>query len=199
VFTHIYAIVISLGFLFIINHILEGGIMAKQWAVLDAESDPFKFERFVKPFLWGFYDGETYRTFATVKETIDFLSVNEYLVYAHNGGKFDYHFMLQYVPNASPIIHNSQAVAFSMTGACPKIISGRLAEFQIGKSTFRDSYNILPVSLKQYAKDKISYELFEKEERDKPEMRKRFANISAWIAFTFMKSSRFSARVTETA
>jgi hypothetical protein len=173
VITHICALAIKLGFLFIINHILEGGIMAKQWAVLDAESDPFKFERFVKPFLWGFYDGETYRTFTTVQEAIDFLSVNEYLVYAHNGGKFDYHFMLQYVSNASPIFHNSQPVAFSMTGACPKIISSRLAEFQIGKSTFRDSYNILPVPLKQYAKDEISYDIFEKEERDKPENAKK--------------------------
>ncbi len=142
----------------------------KPWAVLDAESDPFAYERFVKPFLWGFYCGESglYRTFDTVLETVTFLKENAYLVYAHNGGKFDYHFMLDHVPSAAPLYNDGLIDGFDLTGACPKIISGRLAEFMIGASTFRDSYNILPVALGSYVKDTIDYSIFEEGERDKP-------------------------------
>jgi len=37
------------------------------------------------------------------------------------------------------------------------IINGRLAKFEIGSCEFRDSYNLMPISLEQYQKSKIEY------------------------------------------
>ena len=91
----------------------------KKIAVIDAETDPFRKGRVPKPFVWGFYDGETYLDFWTddVHEIIKFLQNEEYIVYAHNGGKFDYHFMLDYINLYEDI----------------SIINGRLAKFYIGE------------------------------------------------------------------
>lgn len=131
----------------------------RPYAVLDCESDPFKIGRVPQPFLWGFWDGgfmdeETpYYEFETVAEAVEFLHDKEYIVYAHNGGKFDYHYMLEYIEPFDEIM----------------IISGRLAKFHIGICEFRDSFNILPIPLAEYQKTKIDYGIFESEERCKPE------------------------------
>ncbi len=125
----------------------------RRLAVIDCETDPFKRHRFPKPFLWGFFNGDMFRTFTDTKELVKYLSDTPYDVYAHNGGKFDYHFILDALPDLSE----------------PKIIHGRLAQFEIGKSRFRDSYNIIPVPLSAYKKDEVNYDIFEASERKKPE------------------------------
>ena len=64
-------------------------------AVADCESDPFKIGRVPEPFLWGFWDNgyldpeKPYYEFKTAKELVAFLRDKEYIVYVHNGGKFD--------------------------------------------------------------------------------------------------------------
>ncbi|AUR87130.1 DNA polymerase type B [Vibrio phage 1.095.O._10N.286.46.E10] len=119
----------------------------------DCETDPFKYGRVPKPFLWGLYINEQYYEFEKTIDFVNFVRDEEWTIYAHNGGRFDWHFVL-WECEIKPDI---------------KIIAGRIAEFKIGKCTFRDSYNILPIPLAAYQKDEISYDLFEKEERYKPE------------------------------
>lgn len=128
-------------------------------AVADCESDPFKIGRVPTPFIWGFWDNgyldedTPYYEFETAAEMVAFLRDKEYIVYVHNGGKFDYHYMLDHIEPFDEIM----------------IINGRLAKFTIGICEFRDSYNIIPVPLAEYQKTSIDYAIFEKEERYKPE------------------------------
>lgn len=125
---------------------------ARRIAVCDAETDPFKRERIPEPFIWGFYDGTQYRTFSTTAAFVEFLKDEDCICYAHNGGRFDWHFLLPYIEPFSEL----------------SLISGRIAKFKMGQAECRDSYNLLPIPLSQYKKDDIDYSIFEAEERDKP-------------------------------
>lgn len=123
--------------------------MPRKIAVIDCETDPFLYGRIPEPFLWGFYDGKDYREFENAKDLVAFLYDKKYIVYAHNGGKFDYHFMLDQIEPFSEIM----------------LINGRLTKFKIGECEYRDSYNILPVPLANFNKTKIDYSKFEKSVR----------------------------------
>lgn len=129
----------------------------REIAVIDAETDPFGTRDdngqliVPKPFIWGFDDGERFREFDTQKELIDFLSPQKLIVYAHNGGKFDYHFFLPFLDGYSEVL----------------IINGRLARFKIGECEFRDSYNILPIPLSGYKKDEFDYSKMDAKVRHK--------------------------------
>lgn len=137
----------------------------RPFAVIDSETDPFLKGRIPDPFVWGIYDGVSFRTYThdTVHSMIEWIADQKIIVYAHNGGKFDYHFLLPYMEPFDTI----------------KIINGRLAQFFIGKAEFRDSINILPVALKKFElvdaqgntikKQEFDYGLMEREERYKPE------------------------------
>lgn len=111
--------------------------------------------RVPQPFIWGLYggpSGDEYHEFETVADVVRFLEQRKELVYAHNGGKFDYHYLRDHINTDEPI----------------SIIASRLAKFRIGECEFRDSMNILPVALATFKKDKVDYRIFEPEERDKP-------------------------------
>ena len=123
---------------------------------IDCETDPFKANRIPKPFVWGAYNGSKYWEFEKTDDIINFLAERECLVYAHNGGRFDYHFIFSYLEAFSDVM----------------IINGRVAKFNIGKAEFRDSLQILPMRLADFQKDEVDYAIFEKEERDKPENKK---------------------------
>lgn len=137
----------------------------RPFVVIDSETDPFKKGRIPEPFIWGLYDGKTFRHYLhdSVNSMMEYLSQQKIIVYAHNGGKFDYHFLLSYIESYSSV----------------KIINGRIASFYIGECEFRDSVNILPVPLskieiadergKIQKKQKFDYSLMEKEVRYKPE------------------------------
>lgn len=126
------------------------------WAA-DCETDPFKEGRTeIKPFIWGCYNGGEYREFSETGDFVKFISERDAIVYAHNGGKFDWFFVLPWLEQFSDLM----------------IINGRLAKFKIGNCEFRDSYNILPIPLAQYKKDDIDYAIMEKGERDKPKNRR---------------------------
>lgn len=124
-------------------------------AVIDFETDPFLYGRIPKPFSADFYDGENHKIFwgdNCAQELIDYLlyDVKEpYLIYAHNGGKFDFHFILHALQN--PI----------------RIINARLVSATLGTHEFRDSYAAIPIPLSAYKKDDIDYDKFEVENRDK--------------------------------
>lgn len=122
-----------------------------KFAIIDAETDPFIFGRIPKPFLWGYFDGIEFKTFLTTEEMINFISLKKITIYAHNGGKFDYMFLLDHI---NPFEK-------------PTIINNRLSKIRIGKCTLVDSYNILPIALGKYKKDSIDYAKFEKRVRHK--------------------------------
>jgi hypothetical protein len=120
-------------------------------ATVDCETDPFEIGVFPKPFIWGFYDGEEYLEFENATEMLQTISNRKIIVYAHNGGKFDYHFMLEHLEAFSDIM----------------IINGRLARFKIGNCEFRDSYNLLPLPLAAMKKDDFDYSKLHVSVRDK--------------------------------
>jgi len=132
----------------------------KKFACADSETDPFKFNRIPEPFLWGYFDGENYHEFSTTKQFVDFIREKEIIIYMHNGGKLDMHFLFGDVLPQEDII----------------IINGRVAKIKIGAAEIRDSYLLLPVPLATYKKDEIDYSKFELENRDE-----NMAEISAYL------------------
>jgi len=121
-------------------------------AVADSETDPFQIGRLPKPFIWGWFNGDDYREFETVHDFVDFTSRTRQICYAHNGGRFDWHFILDYVDEMTEV----------------SVINGRLSKFKIGHCEFRDSWNIIPVPLSAYQKTEIDYSIMEASERHKP-------------------------------
>lgn len=143
----------------------------KPFVTVDAETDPFHAchkpnypnerdpacpvchgeGRIPKPFIWGVYDGRTedYEEFATGAEVVEYLSDWRGIAFAHNGGKFDWHFLREFVNSDDPVM----------------VISGRLAKFKIGLCEMRDSMNILVNPLRAFAKDEIDYSKLEPDVR----------------------------------
>jgi hypothetical protein len=126
------------------------------WAV-DCETDPFKAGRIPRPFIWGAYNGSEYHEFATVSELLEFLTARDCVAYAHNGGKFDWHYVLEFVPPFTTCM----------------IIGGRLAKFKIDACEFRDSFNIMPMPLRAGGQkfEIEDFAIFELEARDLPSNR----------------------------
>jgi hypothetical protein len=124
-------------------------------AVIDCETDPFLAGRVPEPFIWGWYDGAEFRYWEheQIESFIEFISKRKCIVYAHNGGKFDYHFLKPWIKTGDEIM----------------VINGRLARFKIGHAEFRDSWNIIPAKLAAYEKTVIDYSKFEREVRYKTE------------------------------
>lgn len=122
----------------------------KRIIAVDCETDPFLHGRVPKPFLWGAYDGGDYRIFQTTDEFVAWLKSEDCIAYAHNGGKFDFMFLLPYLEDETKA----------------RIIGGRIAEMKFGKATLRDSYSIVPVPLREIEKDAIDYRLMEEDARD---------------------------------
>lgn len=128
-------------------------------AAFDTETDPF--ERGgepVVPFVWGFYrvnegqpDYDYYWGKDCIPKFIAFLETLDepHLIYAHNGGRFDFLFMLKHI--AEEVM----------------VINGRIVKCTIGIHEFRDSYAILPVSLGSTGtKDEIDYKLMRRAVRN---------------------------------
>jgi hypothetical protein len=146
--------------------------------VIDCETDPFLKHRVPQPFVWGFYDGGTgenpdsdgycddgkfgFKHFDTNKEIANFLAPYRFICYAHNGGKFDYHYLWPYISPFRNML----------------IIDGRVSKFYIGACEMRDSYNIIQAGLAAFKKQKFDYRLMEKEQRNKPSVR---AKILAYL------------------
>ncbi len=88
-----------------------------------------------------------------MEEFLALLTPRKCRVYAHNGGKFDWHYIVPHLEPFSDLM----------------VIAGRLAKFRIGEAEFRDSFNIMPMPLKAGGnKFEIDYSILEKENRDVP-------------------------------
>lgn len=107
---------------------------------IDSETDPFMHGRIPAPFIWGSYDGADFRTFPHIRDLLGFYRDQHVYLYAHNGGKFDFHFLL-------PDIEETRA----------QIIGSRIVEMSYGKAMLRDSYALMPEALGAYNKTKIEY------------------------------------------
>lgn len=139
--------------------------------VADTETDPFgKGKPEIKPFVAGLLiAGEPYREFWG-ENCVDLMVRHvlslpgRYLIYMHNGGKFDFHFMLEWL------------------GDNPLVINGRLTEWvpqfanHKPKIVFRDSFSILPVALDKFGqKQKIDYRIMHRDQREKPSNRRKIS------------------------
>lgn len=128
----------------------------KVLATFDFETDPFKHGRTPQPFCAGFYTEDNYQDFWG-DDCLD--QVEKYfreletphIIYAHNGGKFDFMFLLYEGFLSSPI----------------KIINGRIVKAMMGIHEVRDSYALFPMPLSAYAKDEFDYSKMEREVREK--------------------------------
>lgn len=130
----------------------------KTIAVVDCETDPFAHGIVVKPFSVGFDTGDRYVDFwgdDCVKDFFEYLATltaegEEFLIYAHNGGKFDFFFFLSYLDASK----------------APLIMGGRLVKIWFQGQEFRDSFAILPQALSGYKKDEIDYSKFTRDRRE---------------------------------
>lgn len=116
--------------------------------IFDCETDPFGHNLEIAPFTCDFFDGETHTEFwgdDCIKQFADYMETrreDELLIYAHNLGGFDIHFLYDYFDH----------------GCEPLIIGGRVAEASLFGQTWRDSYRIYPEALSGYKKDPFDYE-----------------------------------------
>lgn len=141
-------------------------------AIIDCETDPFADPRYtvreaggnvyergeapysILPFSVGFYCDEFYQDFwgeDCIARMMEFLEQlpDEYLIFAHNGGKFDFAYMFKWVDN--PVT----------------IIGGRLVRARLFHHWIQDSYRLLPFSLATYQKTEIDYGKFKRATREK--------------------------------
>lgn len=118
----------------------------------DCETDPFALGRIPEPFLWGIYDGKNYNEFKTVPEFMEFCAgiKEKAIIYFHNGGKFDIHYLLPFLDPAKA-----------------QVISGRIVKVPYKNIQFRDSFACAPAPLAATgSKDDIDYTKLEKDVRE---------------------------------
>jgi hypothetical protein len=128
--------------------------MINRIATMDAETDPFEFGVIVQPFLFGYHDGQKTvicwgddcipKMIAALEKEREPLTI-----FVHNGGRFDFWYLLPY-----------------LTPGSIKIINGRIVQAMLGKHELRDSFAIMPFPLAEFNKDQIDYELFRREKRE---------------------------------
>jgi DNA polymerase type B, organellar and viral len=134
-------------------------------AVIDFETDPFAHGVLPRAFACGFSTRGLTQTkwgseSTVVKWGIEKCKKFKGIVYAHNGGKFDFPgYIFRY---GGPDLWGSPVL----------LISSRIVSVRLGECELRDSYAILPAPLKAYDKGEISYAKFraENRERFKPEI-----------------------------
>lgn len=122
----------------------------KKIAACDCETDPFLYGRVTVPFLWGLYDGKDFTHFDRTEDFVAAVINQSIILYAHNGGKFDFMFLLDFI-----------------TETKAQIINGRIVSMFLGKAELRDSYAIIPEPLKNFGdKKEIDIWKLEREARE---------------------------------
>lgn len=107
----------------------------KPIAACDCETDPFLAGRIPQPFLWGLYDGKNFHNYDNTGDFVSAVCERDIILYAHNGGKFDFIYLL-------PFIKSTKA----------QIINGRIVAMKLGKCELRDSFATVPVGMGQIQK-----------------------------------------------
>ena len=114
----------------------------------DFETDPFKQNRIPIPFAADIFTGSYHRTWWCSSCASDcfreILSRRPAIWYAHNGGKFDFHYLIPLIPR--------KLVKKFLT------INGRIVQIVFENGTeLRDSFALIPRALREWAKDDIDY------------------------------------------
>lgn len=112
---------------------------------MDAETDPFEPGVYVAPFIWGLLlDTGEYFEFLSTALLVAWChaQTTKIILYAHNGGKFDFHFMRDDLESDSLI----------------SVVAGRIARAHIGMVELRDSLNLFgQTKLADFSKEEIDY------------------------------------------
>ena len=131
--------------------------IVRKIAVGDLETDPFAPGRIeINPFCCGYSDGKYTRIWwgeTCVRDFVEYTKkLGSTIIYFHNGGNFDFHFMLEFLPVAE----------------CEFMCLGkRIVQLKLPWGVeLRDSYAIIPKKLAAYEKEEIDYAKFEKEVRE---------------------------------
>lgn len=132
---------------------------------IDLETDPFLKDRFPRAFASCFYDGKRATVFWGENCTSEVVALciaegakrkGGILVYAHNGGKFDFHFLL------TDILKHFDASELEIMS-----IGARIVKIKTPVCEFRDSYALIPKPLKSFgAKNEIDITKLEETARD---------------------------------
>jgi hypothetical protein len=133
---------------------------AKKLAVLDFETDPFDFTRpdlEIEPFTCCIYSPELghnvfwadnserlYAQIVTFLESVE----DEHVIYAHNGGKFDWFFLLKFMHGEATFKGRA-------------LMTGKLCGHEV-----RDSMHIIPAPLSAIQKDAFDYSLLKRATRE---------------------------------
>lgn len=128
-------------------------------AVLDLETDPFDKGCEVHPFVGELYFGpdvepiiiwedDREKFISQLYDTIEALP-DRYTIYAHNGGRFDFKFLLHKIRGE---------VKFKGNG---------IMQCHIGAHELRDSFDIIPAPLAAYKKDEFDYTKLKQHKRHK--------------------------------
>ena len=145
----------------------------RDYHTFDLETDPFNGKDYPKAFCAGYFDGKTVTVFysADCCKSVIALAVAEgkkrggmLLIYAHNGGKFDFHFVLLEILQ----YFNKEDIELICIGS--RIVSIKCPAFEL-----RDSYSLIPKPLKAFGKKldieiwklKATYEELTANEREK--------------------------------
>jgi len=136
--------------------------------VVDFETDPFQRGRLPKPFCCGLYvvreksdttEETEYKLYwekelgnfdSEMIRLINVLANIKGYIYAHNGGKFDFHYILK------ELLRNGVEVLEI------KFVNGRIAKLRFGLVTLLDSWLLLPLSLKATG-EKLDFEYWKTE------------------------------------
>ena len=142
---------------------------AKPIYTLDAETDPFLEGRIPVPFAWclcrksatpsqttngGYVLRRSWGADCTAQIVQELAQLPSGIVYIHNGGRFDIHFLWDFLTQErEPSINKNRVVVCYIESAD-------------GYHEIRDSYKIFPAGLAEYKKTEIDYRKFEKECRE---------------------------------
>lgn len=120
--------------------------LTKVLCTVDIETDPFEVDLHPRPFAIGFADDdggyvewwgedcvERYFEHLTTYNRQLIERGTEAVVYAHNGGKFDFHYFMDYLD----------------TDSRPFLIDKRMVKMSFAGVEHRDSYSLLPLPLKK--------------------------------------------------
>jgi DNA polymerase elongation subunit (family B) len=130
--------------------------LSKPIYTVDVETDPFQHGRFPMPFACGLYGQGEYKKWwgedCIGEMMLHIEGMPEAIIYAHNGGRFDFFYFLEWFLGEKMNIKNSRIIMSEM-------------QTIYGKHEFRDSFAIMPFALGKYKgktqKKKIHISLLE--------------------------------------
>jgi DNA polymerase type B, organellar and viral len=113
-------------------------------ATIDLETDPFLIGQIPEPFAADFFDGKTHFLFwgadAVVRCLRSALTFRG-IIYAHNGGKFDFHFLMPFLVE----IFGAESLEVMTIGS--RIVKIKIVGIDL---EFRDSFALIPKPLKAF-------------------------------------------------